>query len=382
MKQRELYVYDSNNLEPVKELGKGSYGEVRLFKDKQFKQYVVGKLITIGGNRKMIKKRLADAKREAKILARLKHKNIVRVFGIVANKDKNFEMILEYAPFGDLESFLLLDSDISLPWKIRLRFFTELANALDYLHYHDPNRPYIHGDLKSQNVLLGNLLTVKLADFGAASIEEVTGATSLTINDNGSSQHTPLYTAPEYLRDPNEKRSRCRSMDVYSYGMTGYEIITRTPIFSGSQVSKKTLISVIIAGQKPDKMCIDEVNKSLVANSCESRIFKTLKKIVYKCWQTGAEDRPKISDVKQRLDELAQKEQIFDNETVIEVENLMKLKKLNITGPSDNHQSRTTIEFEEEVAKRYIKQSSSFIALAMSTILVGLYAFVIIFQLS
>ena len=378
MEQRELYVYKSNNLELVEKLDSGSYGEVRLFKDKQFKQYVVGKLFLVGGNRKIIKKQVAGAKREAEILARLEHKNIVRVLGIVANKDKNFEMILEYAPCGDLESFLLLDSDIPLPWKIRLRFFTELASALDYLHCHDPKRPYIHGDLKPQNVLLGVLLTVKLADFGAASIAKVTGATSLTI-DNGNTQHTPLYTAPEFLRNPNNKR--CRSMDVYSYGMIGYEIITRTRVFSGSQVSNDALISLIKSGQKPSEMYINEVDNGLVENSCESIIFNKLKKLVYECWQTDAGDRPKTSDIKQSLDELAQKEQIYENETDIEVKNLMKSKKLNTTQQSDNHQSRTTKRTEVDL-KRYLMESSFLNALVMSILIVALCAFVLKLQLS
>ena len=379
MKQYELRAYDLSNLEPVKVLGSGSYGTVRLLKDKQSKEYVVGKLFLVGGNRKIIKKRLAGAKRETKILARLEHENIVRVLGTVANGDPNFEMILEYAPCGDLESFLLLDTDISLPWKIRLRFFAELAGALNYLHYHESKRPYIHGDLKPQNVLLGDLLSIKLADFGATTIVKVTGATSLTVDDNGNSQHTPLYTAPEFLRNLNEKR--CRSMDVYSYGMIGYEIITRTSVFSGSQVSGDALIYMIkTEGQKPDESSIDKVDNALVENSVESIIFHTLKKIVYECWQTDADDRPKICDVKQRLDELHQNQKICKDETDIEAKRLMTHRNLNTTELPAKELLRTT-PIEEQVTKESTgKRSAYCISLIISAMLVGFFSFAIRLQ--
>ena len=382
MKQYELRAYDSSNLELVKVLGSGSYGTVRLFKDKQSKEYVVGKLFLVGGNRKIIKKRLAGAKREAKILARLEHKNIVRVLGTVANGDPNFEIILEYAPCGDLESFLLLETDIFFPWKIRLRFFTELASALDYLHYHDPKRPYIHGDLKPQNVLLGDSLSIKLADFGATTIVKVTGATSLTVDDNGNSQHTPLYTAPEFLRNLNEKR--CRSMDVYSYGMIGYEIITRTRVFSGSQVSEDALIYKIkTEGQKPDESSMDKVDNAQVENSVESIIFNTLKKIVYECWQTDADDRPKIYDVKQRLDELNQNQKICKDETDIEAKHLMTHRNLNTTELPAKEILRTTTSIEEQVTKeRTGKRSAYCISLIISAVMVGFFSFAIRLQQS
>ena len=69
---------------------------------------------------------------------------------------------------------LLQEKKICLAWKIRSRFFIELAQALNYLHIHDPNKPYIHEDLKPENVLLGDKLEVRLADFGASAIAKLT----------------------------------------------------------------------------------------------------------------------------------------------------------------------------------------------------------------
>ena len=100
----------------------------------------------------------ADFKREANIYAQFTHENIVRVLGTFLKTKRSFAVVMENAPCGDLDRLLHDGKDVPLPWKLRARFFTELADALDYLHNHDPKRRCIHGDLKPQRVLLGQKL--------------------------------------------------------------------------------------------------------------------------------------------------------------------------------------------------------------------------------
>jgi len=307
MSQQVLEEYDPNRLKVIKELGKGSFGHVELLYHEDLKKYLVRKLFLIVGNKKAMNKRLIEARKEAKILARIKHDNIIRVFGTTRRENGNFGIVLEYAPYENLETLLLNDVETTpLSWEIRARFFFELANALDYLHYQaDAKRSYIHGDLKPQNVLLGDALTIKLADFGATSMAKLTGATTMTFDRDITSQHSPYYTAPELLKDLTQERN-C-SMDVYSYGMTGYEILTRKEVYSGSQVNIEVLMYKIkFEGQKPDTNFFDTIASNLEKNSSDLAIFNELKKIVYHCWQTEANDRPKISQVKQELNQLTQ----------------------------------------------------------------------------
>ena len=125
---------------------------------------------------------------------------------------------------------------------------------------------------------------IKLADFGAATIAKTTGATSVltTTKEKSTQQHTMPYTAPEFLKDPTSDRSR--SMDVYSYGMIGYEILTRKRVYCDSTASYKLLIELIISvGQRPNESNLKEVDNSLSPKSVDSRIFKTLNAIVKKC---------------------------------------------------------------------------------------------------
>ena len=323
-----LEKYSPSSLKKIKDLDRGSYGLVRLFYHKKSKKYVVGKVFDgINVNDENgIKNQFRKGEREAKILSKLKHENIVRVLGISIKEGHSFTILLEYAPCGNLKTLLQNGTEIFLPWRIRVRFFLELASALDYLHNQHPKRSNQHGDLKPENVLLGDLLTIKLADFGATSISKRPGATSLSITADGNTQHTPLYTAPEYLKNPNQQKT-C-SMDVYSYGMIGYEIITRKKVYSGTNAPSNIIKDWILRGEKPDLSCIDEVANALKKKRSNLAIFDELKDTVYQCWQTKAEDRPNISVVEKRLNKLAQNEQIYDRETNSQVSYLISHRKL------------------------------------------------------
>ena len=324
--QSELKQFNYSSFVKRSDLGRGSFGCVELLHSKELKELVVGKFFVACGDQRTIEKDLINATREAHILAQIKHLNIVRFIGITSSVDR-FGIILEYVCCGNLENFLLQDTDISIPWSIRLRIFAELADALDYLHNKNPPKSYIHGDLKPQNVLLTDTLQTKLADFGAATIAKFTGATSKTINGSGNAQHTPYYTAPEYLKFPSKHR-QC-SMDVYSYGMIGYEIITRKAIFSESKVGIGTLICLISeTGQKPCETSISVTASTIENNSKAKKIFDCLSSVMRRCWQTTPEDRPKIADVKQDLNRLAHSENIFDEAADAEAKYLVDRRKL------------------------------------------------------
>jgi len=88
------------------------------------------------------------------------------------------------------------------------------------------------------------------------------------------------------------------------------------------------LIHLIIAkGQKPHKSWMEKAAGE-VKNIRESDICFELQEIVFQCWETDAKDRPKISDVKQRLDKLAQNQQIYDKAIDDDIKSLIERRKL------------------------------------------------------
>ena len=122
---------------------------------------------------------------------------------------------MEEVKCGNLKDLFVINQNIrTIDWKLRFKIVYELASALDYLHFHNPNQSYIHLDVKPENILLTKELTVKLTDFGALEIALRTGAIPTT-ELSANKQHTPYYTAPERLRNLSAKPKS--SMDVYWY---------------------------------------------------------------------------------------------------------------------------------------------------------------------
>jgi len=306
-------VYDYKSFVKKKLLGAGSYSIIKLLSHKEL-NLVVGKFFQFNGDCETIKKEQTSARKEAAFLSKFKHKNIIRFIGTTSHKNY-FILILEYITCGNLKNLLHFQPEIVLPWKIRARFFAELAEALNYLHYHKHGRHYIHGDLKPQNILLTDTLR---------------SCSTMSIDSGKNTQHTPLYSAPEFLRNPHNERSY--KMDVYSYGLIGFEVVTRKRVFSGS-FSNNALLEHLIreVGQKPDVNMLDEVIENLkeMGNSCDFTICDKLKKIVLECWKFKADDRPKISEVKTDLEILTQAENVYDEATDEEAKTVVnKMKQM------------------------------------------------------
>ena len=118
MNQQELRDYNPDSLKVVKDLGKGSDGLIRVLDVRQLKQFVVEKEFPLVGNQAAIDKQNKEAQREAKMLLRIKHQNIVSVLGTTLRKNTSIRIIMEYAPCGDLETLLLDELCIPIPWNI------------------------------------------------------------------------------------------------------------------------------------------------------------------------------------------------------------------------------------------------------------------------
>ena len=99
-----------------------------------------------------------------------------------------------------------------LPWRLRLKFLNEIADALAYLHHHNPNKPFVHGDLKPTNILLTNDLTVKLGDLESTKIKKQLKMILVSTLSDLNQRHTSIYAAPKFLKDLSEKSC---SMDIY-----------------------------------------------------------------------------------------------------------------------------------------------------------------------
>lgn len=91
----------------------------------------------------------------------------------------------------------------------------ELALALTYLH----KQGVVHGDVKGNNILVSTEIKVLLCDFGVAVMADMNSASSRAGSPN------VCWAAPEVIESAEPNRRTFQS-DVYSFGMTIYEVST------------------------------------------------------------------------------------------------------------------------------------------------------------
>ena len=184
-----------------------------------------GSTVTTGGSSELFGKYRHKFAREASNLAKLKHRGIVKVIETFeANGTSYYAM--EYCGGGSLDS--RIKSRGSLPEAEALRYFAQIAEALQYMH----SRRMLHLDLKPGNVMLRSSGEAVLIDFGL----------SKQFNDNGEPESsttigggTPGYAPIEQANYKEDSGGKLPvAMDIYALGGTLYKMLTgeRPPVAS------------------------------------------------------------------------------------------------------------------------------------------------------
>lgn len=150
-------------------------------------------------------------------------------------------LVYQYMPNGSLEDRLLCKANTPpLSWSQRINIGEGIARALNYLHTLKGSA-FVHGDVKSANVLLDQLYEPKLGDFGLA--RQVSTGSGLYTHCTVSAVHgTSVYLPFEYLR----QKILSPAVDVYSYGIVMLEMATGKRAFDG----KRLLIDSVEDGIK------------------------------------------------------------------------------------------------------------------------------------
>ncbi|MED6182849.1 Cysteine-rich receptor-like protein kinase 43 [Stylosanthes scabra] len=153
---------------------------------------------------------------EAKLLARVQHRNVVNLLGYCAHDGEKL-LVYEYVPHESLDKFLFkAHKRGELDWKRRLGIITGVAKGLLYLH-EDCHHCIIHRDIKASNILLDDKWQPKIADFGMARLfpEDQSQVNTRVAGTNG-------YMAPEYVMHGQLSAKA----DVFSYGVLVLELIS------------------------------------------------------------------------------------------------------------------------------------------------------------
>jgi serine/threonine protein kinase len=206
--------------------------------------------------------------REAQMLAKLEHPNIIPVYdcGFDANKNILY-LAMPFVDGGTLED-ILRGQQAPLSLRTIEEYLRQICSALDYAHA----KGVVHLDLKPANLLLrrGESSTLLLSDFGLAHIieeENIKGGTSLQFG-------TPHYMAPEQIQSKPQSSS-----DIYALGVILYRMLTNQFPYSspGPSIYIEHLQSPIphTTTIRPDlPVAIDQVIVNALAKNPDER-FKS-----------------------------------------------------------------------------------------------------------
>jgi len=224
----------------VSRVGAGAYGEV--WAGRWRRNDVAVKLLSRSEDSDSGKQ---DFLREMQLLSELRHPNIVRFLGACLDR-QNMCILFEICERSLFD--LLYKSTEPIDSHYLLTVVREVALGIYYLHHCEP--PVLHLDLKSANVLLDEVGTAKVCDFGLSHVKE--DAASIQEGER-SGVGSPQWTAPEILRGGlyDEKA------DSYSFGVLLYEVLARQLPYQNEE-SHMIIVGVITKmlerpGLRPDQ---------------------------------------------------------------------------------------------------------------------------------
>ncbi|XP_027889272.1 serine/threonine-protein kinase A-Raf [Xiphophorus couchianus] len=245
-----------------KRIGTGSFGTV--FKGKWHGDVAI-KILKV---KEPTPEQLQAFKNEMQVLRKTRHVNILLFMGFMTKP--NFAIITQWCEGSSLYRHLHV-TETKFDTMRRIDVARQTAQGMDYLHA----KNIIHRDLKSNNIFLHEGWTVKIGDFGLATVKYRWSGSQQVEQPSGSI----LWMAPEVIRMQDSNPYTFQS-DVYGYGVVLFELMSGTLPYSNINNRDQILFMVGRGYLSPDlgKLC--------------STSPKSMKRLIIDCLKFKREERP------------------------------------------------------------------------------------------
>ncbi|XP_022884361.1 LEAF RUST 10 DISEASE-RESISTANCE LOCUS RECEPTOR-LIKE PROTEIN KINASE-like 1.3 [Olea europaea var. sylvestris] len=272
----------TNNFDPSRELGDGGFGAV------YYGVLADGRVVAVKRLYENNFKRVEQFMNEVEILTRLRHQNLVTLYGCTSKRSRELLLVYEYIPNGTVADHLhgkRANSGL-LSWTVRLNIAIETADALAYLHKSD----IIHRDVKTNNILLDNDFHVKVADFGLSRLfpNDVTHVST-------APQGTPGYVDPEYY----QCYQLTEKSDVYSFGVVLIELISSLQAVDTNRHRQNVNLAIMAVNKIQNHTLHELIDSSLgfETNSVVRRMATLVAELAFQCLQQQRDMRPSMEEV-------------------------------------------------------------------------------------
>ncbi|XP_047674890.1 tyrosine-protein kinase fynb isoform X1 [Tachysurus fulvidraco] len=253
MKTKDVWEILRESLQLVKRLGNGQFGEVWMG--------------TWNGNTKVAVKTLKSGTmspesflEEARIMKNLRHDKLVQLYAVVS--DEPIYIVTEYMSKGSLLEFLKGGEGPTLKLPNLVDMAAQVAAGMAYIE----RMNYIHRDLRAANILVGENLVCKIADFGLARLIEDNEYTA-----RQGAKFPIKWTAPEAAL---YGKFTIKS-DVWSFGILLTELVTKGRVPYPGMNNREVLEQV------------DRGYRMQSPMDCPASLYE----LMLQCWKQNAEER-------------------------------------------------------------------------------------------
>ena len=269
----------------VRRIGEGGFAAVYLARHDLLKRPTAVKLLKPA---RATDEMIARFEREVQLASSLAHPNTVEIFDFGRSRDGLLYYAMEYLDGLTVTEVMQKSSAPPIPVPRAIHLLRQLCAGLAEAH----GKGLVHRDIKPENVMVcrygGEFDFVKILDFGM--VKQVSSEHSRDLTGSLRILGTPLYMAPERLRNPADVDARA---DIYAVGALAFLMLTGRRLFQSSDDLELT--SKILNEEPPRPSAVSA-----------QPIPAELDQLVAACVEKNRERRPRrVADLVEAFDALA-----------------------------------------------------------------------------